>query len=79
MTIQELGVKTLEHVTIKARQNTDLGSKIVEKGEPIIYFENLQIAVLSERSSIIAADCIMKHVWYGKTAATLYLLSPMAQ
>ena len=41
MTIQELGVKTLEHVTIKARQNTDLGSKIVEKGEPIIYFENL--------------------------------------
>lgn len=55
MTIQELGIKTLEHVTIKARQNTDLGSKIVEKGEPIIYFENLQIAVLSERSSIIAA------------------------
>ena len=55
MTIQELGVKTLEHVTIKARQNTDLGSKIVEKGEPIIYFENLQIAVLSERSGIIAA------------------------
>lgn len=55
MTIQELGVKTLEHVTIKARQNTNLGSKVVEKGEPIIYFENLQIATLSEKGSIQAA------------------------
>ena len=71
MTIQELGVKTLEHVTIKARQNTDLGSKIVEKGEPIIYFENLQIAVLSERSGIIAAR--------GGLHNDAYLLSPMAQ
>lgn len=55
MTIQELGVKDLEHVVIKARQNTNLGAKVVEKGEPIIYFENLQIAMLTENSSIIAA------------------------
>lgn len=55
MTIQELGVKDLEHVVIKARRQTNLGAKIVEKGEPIIYFENLQIAVLNESSSIKAA------------------------
>lgn len=54
-TLQELGIKDLEHVTIKARRPLIMGERKIEKYEPILYFENLQIAQLTESSRVVAA------------------------
>ena len=54
--LQEMGLKDLEHVVIKARDYITLGSRSYEPGEPILYFENIQIAVLSENTRLIAAQ-----------------------
>lgn len=53
--LQELGIKNLERVTIKARTEMEFGNRILEAGEPILYFENIQIAQLSENSTLVAA------------------------
>ena len=53
--LQEMGLKDLEHVVIKARDYITLGDRSYEPGEPILYFENIQIAVLSENTRLIAA------------------------
>ena len=51
-----MGLKDLEHVVIKARDYITLGNRSYEPGEPILYFENIQIAVLSENTRLIAAQ-----------------------
>lgn len=53
--IQELGIKDLEHVVLKAKSPMILGSKNFKPGEPILYFRNIQIALLSENTRVIAA------------------------
>lgn len=53
--IQELGIKDLEHVVLKAKQPMWLGGKEFLTGEPIIYFDNIQIALLTESTRIISA------------------------
>ena len=42
--LQEMGLKDLEHVVLKARDYIDLGGRTFVPGEPILYFENIQIA-----------------------------------
>ena len=54
--LQEMGLKDLEHVFLKAKDYITLGDRTYEPGEPILYFENIQIAVLSENTRIIAAQ-----------------------
>ena len=53
--IQEMGIKDLEHVVLKARDYIDLGPYSFEPGEPVLYFNNIQIALLSENTRVIAA------------------------
>ena len=53
--IQEMGFKDLEHVVLKARDYIDIGPYTFEPGEPVLYFENIQIALLSENTQVIAA------------------------
>lgn len=53
--IQELGIKDLEHVVLKAKNDMSLGDRTFEAGEPVLYFQNIQIAVLSEQTRMIAA------------------------
>ena len=53
--IQELGIKDLEHVVLKAKQKMWLGGKEFQPGEPIIYFDNIQIALLTENTRVISA------------------------
>ena len=53
--IQEMGIKDLEHVVLKARDHMKIGSKAFEPGEPVLYFKNIQIALLSENTQVIAA------------------------
>lgn len=54
--LQEMGIKDLEHVVLKAKQRMSLGRRTYEPGEPILYFENIQIAVLSENTRMVAAQ-----------------------
>lgn len=53
--IQEMGIKDLEHVVLKARDYMTLGPYSFEPGEPVLYFKNIQIALLSENTQVIAA------------------------
>ena len=53
--IQEMGIKDLEHVVLKARDYIQLGPYFFEPGEPVLYFRNIQIALLSESTQVIAA------------------------
>lgn len=53
--IQEMGIKNLEHIVLKAREDTYMYGREYEAGEPVLYFENVQIAQLTENAQIIAA------------------------
>lgn len=53
--IQEMGIKTLEHVTLRAIEDDVFGRREVEKGEPILFFEEIQIAQLTENAKLVAA------------------------
>lgn len=53
--IQEMGIKDLEHVVLKAYNPMSLGGRVFEAGEPVLLFKNLQIALLSENTHIVAA------------------------
>lgn len=53
--IQEMGIKDLEHVVLKAKDYIDIGPYTFEPGEPVLYFKNIQVALLSENTQVIAA------------------------
>lgn len=53
--IQEMGIKDLEHVVLKARDYVTLGDKTFKPGETVLYFRNIQIAWLSEDTRVVAA------------------------
>ena len=52
---QYFGLKELSQVTLRARTSIQFGSRRIEEGEPILYFENVSMSVLNERNSIISA------------------------
>lgn len=55
--LQEMGIKELEHVIIKAKgDDTRLNGRYYEDGEPILYFQNIQVALLSEDTRVVAAQ-----------------------
>lgn len=54
-TLEELGIKNLERVCIKTKNEVAFGDRLLEAGEPVIYFDNLQIALLSENVRPIMA------------------------
>ena len=53
--IQEMGIKDLEHVVLKARDCVRIGPYNFLPGEPVLYFRNIQIALLSESTNTVAA------------------------
>ena len=54
--IQEMGIKDLEYVVLKAKEEMILGDKVFEPGEPVLYFKNVQIALLTEDTRVVAAQ-----------------------
>lgn len=55
--LQEMGIKELEHVILKAKgDETYFNGHYFEDGEPILYFRNIQIGLLSEDTRVIAAQ-----------------------
>ena len=55
MTLQELGIKDLETVCIKTREEVAFGNRVLEPGEPVLYFDNVQIGLLSEQVTPVMA------------------------
>lgn len=54
-TQEYFGLKELRSVVIRARGPMTIGSRAFEDGEPVLYFEKIQIANLSEGSKVVAA------------------------
>ena len=52
---QYFGTKELYEVVLKARNPMQFGSRYLEAGEPVLYFDNVNISTLSERNSLIMA------------------------
>jgi len=52
---QYFGVKELYEVVLKAKVPMQFGSRKLEIGEPVLYFENVNISLLKERSSPVMA------------------------
>ena len=52
---QYFGVKELYEVVLKAKVPMTFGSRRLEEGEPVLYFENVNISMLSEKRAPIMA------------------------
>ena len=52
---QYFGIKELSEVVLKAHDPMQFGSRRLEAGEPVLYFEKVNMAVLNERQSTIMA------------------------
>ena len=49
------GVKELYSVVLKAKTPMHFGSRYIEEGEPVLYFENISVSMLSEQNAPIMA------------------------
>lgn len=55
--LQEMGIKELEHVVLKAKgDEVSLNGRDYEDGEPVLCFRNIQIALLTEDTRVVAAQ-----------------------
>ncbi len=52
---QYFGLKELHEVTLRAKTPMQFGSRLIEAGEPVLYFENVEMSVLQEDSRTIMA------------------------
>ena len=77
MTTQYFGTKELYEVVLKANSNMNFGGRRIEIGEPVLYFEKVNMSVLSEDSVPIMARGgwgNMPHViWEDRSAVTFTL------
>ena len=55
MNDQYFGTKELYQVSLKANYPMKFGNRVIEAGEPILYFENINIAILTEQNRPIIA------------------------
>ena len=77
MTDQYFGTKELYEVVLRARTPMYFGSRYIEADEPILYFENINLATLKERTSIIMArggwDNLPRVVWQDRSEVEFVL------
>ena len=55
MDLQELGLRELYEVTIKATYPMEIKGRSIEEGETVVAFDKIQMATLTEDRSIVAA------------------------
>ena len=74
---QYFGVKELSEVVLKAKVPMQFGSRHLEQGEPVLYFENVSMSVLTERSSPIMArggwSNMPRVIWEDRSEVTFSL------
>lgn len=54
-TQQYFGLKELNSVVIRAYKDIQIGSRFYREGEPILYFEKVQISEMQEHTNIVSA------------------------
>ena len=52
---QYYGMQELYQVVLKAKTPMQFGSRYIQKDEPVLYFENVNISLLSQRNNPIMA------------------------
>lgn len=74
---QYFGTKELYEVVLKAKAPMQFGSRHIEEGEPVLYFENINMALISEQSSPIMArggwSNMPRVIWEDRTGVTFSL------
>ena len=74
---QYFGVKELYEVVLKAKVPMQFGARRLEEGEPVLYFENVNISLLSERNSPIMArggwSNMPRVIWEDRSEVTFSL------
>ena len=74
---QYFGIKELYEVVLKAKVPMQFGSRRLEEGEPVLYFENVNISMLSERNSPIMArggwSNMPRVIWEDRSEVTFSL------
>lgn len=74
---QYFGVKELYEVVLKAKIPMQFGARRLEEGEPVLYFENVNISLLSERNSPIMArggwSNMPRVIWEDRSEVTFSL------
>ena len=74
---QYFGVKELYEVVLKAKVPMQFGSRRLEEGEPVLYFENIEMSMLSERNSPIMArggwSNMPRVIWEDRSEVTFSL------
>ena len=74
---QYYGIKELYQVVLKAKAPMQFGSRYIQADEPILYFENINISLLSQRSNPIMARggwANLPHVvWEDRSEVTFTL------
>ena len=59
------GIKELYEVVLKAKTPMRFGSRYLEEGEPVLYFENINMSLLTEQSSpIMALHALVQEVFH---------------
>ena len=74
---QYFGVKELYEVVLKAKVPMQFGSRRLEEGEPVLYFENIEMSMLSERNSPVMArggwSNMPRVIWEDRSEVTFSL------
>lgn len=74
---QYFGIKELYEVVLKAKVPMQFGSRRLEEGEPVLYFENVSISMFSERNSPIMArggwSNMPRVIWEDRSEVTFSL------
>ncbi len=75
---QYFGIKELSEVTLRAQSQMQFGQRVLEIGEPVLYFENVSMAVLNEGNRPIMARggwANMPHVIWDSRSEVTFTLS----
>lgn len=75
---QYYGIKELYEVVLRAKTPMKFGSRYLEEGEPVLYFENVNMAVLNEKRTPIMARggwANMPHVIWEDSSEVVFSLT----
>lgn len=74
---QYFGVKELYEVVLRAKVPMQFGSRFIEEGEPVLYFENISMAAISEKNNTIMARGgwanMPRVIWEDRSEVSFYM------
>ena len=74
---QYFGIKELYEVVLRAKVPMQFGSRFIEEGEPVLYFENINMAAISEKNNTIMARGgwanMPRVIWEDRSEVSFYM------